>query len=606
MRPFIKLNSYKFTLIGIALGLFFILPHEVAAQITFIQKAETPSDQTLDQTAVSATFTNPPAPGHLLVAIVGGGYTEPVTPPSGWLIAIQQIGIPQIPSQTIFYKIAGAAESATVTFDYGPNDTDAPVGVHLYEYSGINTTNPLSGTGSASGSTDSDAGSPGFQASSGSTLPTTAPALLLAGFVGRPIDPPLVTSSGTFGSYTNSFIQRTQMPGGCDSTSGCYTFGGAERITSALGSYSTTATYNHPANLGATWSGQIAAFRSAAPTAAHATVSGRIKTSDGSTLSGATVTLSGTESRRTITDSNGNYSFDDLETGGFYTITPSRADYRFSPAALSLSIVGNRTDAVFTAEETSQTANPLDTELYFIRQHYLDFLNREPEAGGLEYWASQIENCNSDPSCLRQTRINVSAAFFIEQEFQQTGSFVYRLYKGALGRQVTYQEFSQDRGLVIGGANLDASKAAFVDAFVRRAEFKERYGNATDAESFVDALTEALRQASRVDLSGQRNTLLAKYNSGSEMNESRSLVLREAIENSAFKQAEYNSSFVLMEYFGYLRRDPDQGGFDFWLNVLNDKVQDNYRSMVCAFITSAEYQKRFSSIVTHHNTECNE
>ncbi|HMF57547.1 MAG TPA: DUF4214 domain-containing protein [Pyrinomonadaceae bacterium] len=88
------------------------------------------------------------------------------------------------------------------------------------------------------------------------------------------------------------------------------------------------------------------------------------------------------------------------------------------------------------------------------------------------------------------------------------------------------------------------------------------------------------------------------------MNQSRSLVLRELVENDAFKQAEYNPSFVLMEYFGYLKRDPDRGGFNFWLDVLNNRVQGNYRSMVCAFITSAEYQQRFSSVVTHRNEEC--
>ena len=62
------------------------------------------------------------------------------------------------------------------------------------------------------------------------------------------------------------------------------------------------------------------------------------------------------------------------------------------------------------------------------------------------------------------------------------------------------------------------------------------------------------------------------------------------IEGDDFKQAEYNSAFVLMEYFGYLKRDPDQAGYDFWLNILNHREPGNYRGMVCAFITSDEYQ----------------
>jgi hypothetical protein len=84
----------------------------------------------------------------------------------------------------------------------------------------------------------------------------------------------------------------------------------------------------------------------------------------------------------------------------------------------------------------------------------------------------------------------------------------------------------------------------------------------------------------------------------------RAQVLLDLIEISEFKQREFNSAFVLMEYFGYLRRDPDQGGFDFWLNILNNREPNNYRSMVCAFITSQEFQQRFSSVTTRTNANC--
>jgi hypothetical protein len=231
-------------------------------------------------------------------------------------------------------------------------------------------------------------------------------------------------------------------------------------------------------------------------------------------------------------------------------------------------------------------------------------LGREPDAGGLEYWASQIEKCKGAETCLRATRIGVSAAFFIEQEYQQSGSYIYRLYKGALGRQVGFGEFASDRQQVIGGAHLEARKVTFADAFVQRAEFVQKYGGANTAESFVDALMQNMRQTSGADLSGQRGTLVAKYNSGSSLNESRSLAVRQAIEDASFKQAEYNKSFVLMQYFGYLKREPEQAGYDFWLNVLNDREPGNYRGMVCSFLTSAEYQKRFSTVVTHSNREC--
>ena len=84
----------------------------------------------------------------------------------------------------------------------------------------------------------------------------------------------------------------------------------------------------------------------------------------------------------------------------------------------------------------------------------------------------------------------------------------------------------------------------------------------------------------------------------------RGWVLSQIVEDDSFKHAHYNSAFVLTQYFGYLRRDPDQWGYEFWLNVLNNGGQGNYRGMVCSFITSAEYQNRFSPVLTHRNADC--
>ncbi len=117
---------------------------------------------------------------------------------------------------------------------------------------------------------------------------------------------------------------------------------------------------------------------------------------------------------------------------------------------------------------------------------------------------------------------------------------------------------------------------------------------------FVDALLQTVRQGSGVDLASQRDALNADYNA----NGSRARIVRQIADNQAFQQAEYNRAFVLMQYFGYLRRDPDQSGYDFWLDVLNNKVANNYRGMVCAFVTSREYQERFSSVVTRNDSVC--
>jgi len=111
-------------------------------------------------------------------------------------------------------------------------------------------------------------------------------------------------------------------------------------------------------------------------------------------------------------------------------------------------------------------------------------------------------------------------------------------------------------------------------------------------------------QASGVDLGSEREHLINTYNSGIDTLASRAAVMRTIADNAAFKQSQYNAAFVLTEYFGYLRRDPDQAGYDFWLNVLNNGDRGNYRGMVCAFITSTEYQKRFSTVVSRGNGDC--
>jgi uncharacterized delta-60 repeat protein len=346
----------------------------------------------------------------------------------------------------------------------------------------------------------------------------------------------------------------------------------------------------------------------AGPTAAGSGISGTVTAIDGAPLGGVVVSLGGARSGVTITNAAGFYAFSDLASGGFYTVTPSLANYSFGPQARSFSLLADQTDAMFTATPNgTPTENPVDAPLYFVRQQYLDFLGREPDAEGLAYWTNQITQCGGDAGCISQRRIDISAAYFMSDEFQQTASFVYRIYQGALGRRISYAEFSADRqqlgaanaGLI---SNLDQLTAAFTHDFVLRPEFMQKYQGAITAETFVDTLLQTI-QSSGVDLSAQRSALLAKYNTGASVTESRSLTVQAAIDDASFAAAEYNQSFVLTEYFGYLQRDPDQGGYDFWLNALNN-APGNYRGMVCSFVTSAEYQRRFAPIVTHTNAEC--
>jgi hypothetical protein len=347
----------------------------------------------------------------------------------------------------------------------------------------------------------------------------------------------------------------------------------------------------------------IGAFE-ASPTAAGGSIRGQVTTSDGTTLGGVVIRLSGAHSRTTITDAAGNYHFDGLDTNAFYNINPVRVNYSFNPTSRSFSLLASQTEALFTAStDASERSNPLDTTEFFVRQQYLDFLNREPDQSGFEYWSREINQCGEDSVCLRRRRVDVAAAFFIEQEFQLTGSYLHNLYQGVLGRRPRFAEYRSDRPQLLGGPNLEATKAAFAESFVQRAEVSRKYETQTTAQTFVDAIILTARN-SGADLESRRAELIAAYDSGDSMFRSRARVVQFLADDPMFKQVNFNRAFVLSEYFSYLQRDPDVNGYDFWVEVLTNRTPGNYRGMVCAFVTSTEYQRRFASVVTHSNSEC--
>jgi hypothetical protein len=263
---------------------------------------------------------------------------------------------------------------------------------------------------------------------------------------------------------------------------------------------------------------------------------------------------------------------------------PAGGSVLASPSSATVQINDN--------DNTQPTTNIIDDTSAFVRQQYHDFLGREPDAGGLGYWINEIAKCGSDQECIRNRRIDVSAAFFMEQEFQQTGFYVYRVFKASNGRAPLYIEYMRGRNEVLGGPNLAQQQADYAVEQVNPA-----YTGKTNAE-YVDQL---YQNAGVTPSSTEKDTLVNGLNNNTE---TRGSVLQKVADNQTFTANEKNSAFVLAEYFGYLRRDPEPAGFQFWLDVLNNKVPGNFRSMVCAFITSAEYQERFSSVVTHTNQEC--
>jgi hypothetical protein len=366
-------------------------------------------------------------------------------------------------------------------------------------------------------------------------------------------------------------------------------------------------------------------FNSTVPTAAPATISGQITSADGAPLGGVLLTLTGGDGqRRTITNGEGFYQFTDMRTDAFYSLSPMRANYAFAPAERSFSLLANKTDAVFTAHALPETANALDTPEFFIRQHYLDFLNREPDSRGLDFWANEIISCGTNQHCIELKRINVSAAFYLSIEFQETGYLVERLYKSAYGDAdatsviggshqirvpiVRLNEFLADtqqigKGVRVGLGNwqtqLENNKVAFTQEFVSRSRFLNAYPTTMTAADFVDAL---FLKAVVTPSAAERTSIINEFG-GAEISAdtaARARALQRVAENTALAQQETNKAFVLMQYFSYLRRNPnetpdaDHSGYDFWLTKLNE-FNGNFVSaeMVKAFIVSGEYRRRF-------------
>jgi len=241
-------------------------------------------------------------------------------------------------------------------------------------------------------------------------------------------------------------------------------------------------------------------------------------------------------------------------------------------------------------DTTPATQNPIDGVTMFITQQYIDFLGRLPDSIGLANWTDTLGNCPNggfgefnNPTC---DRVHVSAGFFLSDEFRGRGYFAYKFYEVGFDRRPAYTEFVPDMALVGGPQSPDsefASKAAYTDAFVQRQEFKNRY-DALSNSAYVDAL-----ETNAEVILTNKAALVAALNANQK---TRAQVLREIVELQSVTDKFFIRAFVAMQYFGYLRRDPDTIGYDNWVTTLTADPS-NFRHMIFGFIYSDEYRRRF-------------
>jgi len=261
-----------------------------------------------------------------------------------------------------------------------------------------------------------------------------------------------------------------------------------------------------------------------------------------------------------------------------------------SPSGASM---GANTSAIIgiTDNDAAPSAqNPIDGIPFFVTQQYIDFLGRLPDATGFANWVATLNGCpnggfgeNLNPDC---DRVHVSAGFFLSAEFQGRGYFAYRFYEVALDRRPAYAEFVPDMAIVGGPQSPESevlSKQTYTAAWTQRPEFKARY-DALSNSAYVNALE------ANVEVTVSNKQALIDALNGGQM--TRGDVLRNIVESQAVADRFFNRAFVAMQYFGYLRRDPDTIGFQNWLDTINADPS-NTRHMIFGFLFSTEYRQRF-------------
>ncbi|HEY5886054.1 MAG TPA: DUF4214 domain-containing protein [Pyrinomonadaceae bacterium] len=274
--------------------------------------------------------------------------------------------------------------------------------------------------------------------------------------------------------------------------------------------------------------------------------------------------------------------------------------------------------AVITIQDNDTNPNPSNPHLinsFFVRMQYLDFLLREPDTAGYNDWLSVLNNCNPNqgflgapPGC---DRVHVSSGFFRSPEFGERGYWIYRFYAASLGRRPLFAEFTPQMRRLSGlkpKADLDADEADFIREFMLRPEFITIYTGITDAAHASDFIAR-LEQKAGVTLPasvpatqpGQpqqynRQDLINAMQNGTL---TPAQTLRAFVEQKVVWDAYFFKAFVAMEYFGYLRRDPEDAGYDDWVDVLTNGrssagiAPGDFRHLVFGFLYSEEYRERF-------------
>lgn len=256
--------------------------------------------------------------------------------------------------------------------------------------------------------------------------------------------------------------------------------------------------------------------------------------------------------------------------------------------------------------------NPIDNQRFFFWEQYRDFLNREPDNGGLLFYTNTLAGCGADAECIKATRAALSANFFRSPEFGGRGGYVANLFNIVIGQRPKtvaelsdptkverphFQEFMTDLQFLSGtDAEVDAKKTTLASNWLGRAEVQAILPASLTSQQFVDKL----EATAGVPLSN-KSTLVTNLNNNTQ---TRAQVLRAVAESNEITTAFQLQNFVTMQYIGHLRREPENChgspdpancGYIFHYNRFapggDPHATENL--ITRGFIESPEYRRRF-------------
>jgi hypothetical protein len=221
------------------------------------------------------------------------------------------------------------------------------------------------------------------------------------------------------------------------------------------------------------------------------------------------------------------------------------------------------------------TLSAATTNSFFVRQQYVDFLDREPDAGGFSGWVDALNG--------GLTRANLIETFMDSEEFYFQGKFIARAYLGILTRDADYAGFRAWLEVLLDGM----SREQIVQFFLESGEFQAKFGSNLTNSQFVDRMyANVLLRSADV---GGFNAWVGGLNSGQITRAQVALIFLDSLEFQSLS-ASQNRLDVSLLYFGLLQRDPDPGGFSAWVEALNSGLP--FTMAIDAFLMSGEYRAK--------------